>query len=64
MTEPLERTRQEFTRQAAQFAASAAINEARQTVCFVDAIGAAATGAIVFSHRWHVIAARKTGGRA
>lgn len=47
MTEPLERTRQEFTRQAAQFAASAAINEARQTECFLDLIGAAGAGAIL-----------------
>jgi SAM-dependent methyltransferase len=33
----LDRTRQEFTRQAAHFAAAAAINEERQTKCFVDA---------------------------
>lgn len=47
MTDHLERTKQEFTRQAAQFAASAAINEARQTDCFVEGIGAAGEGVIL-----------------
>jgi ubiquinone/menaquinone biosynthesis C-methylase UbiE len=47
MTEPLERTRQEFTRQAAQFASSAAINEARQTDCFLEAIGGAGGGVLL-----------------
>ena len=47
MTESLERTRREFTRQAAQFAAAAAINERRQTDCFLELIGAAGSGAIL-----------------